>query len=106
MSNTLTCVCGAEITIMPNSEGNGYRAVIETKDSKQAMPNTMIIYQKCPKCDGQGTVSKPPWVDGDVNEWFSTTVGGYKCNVCHGAKIIPMPNKTLEINQKGVMKDE
>jgi len=55
----------------------------------------MLIYQKCPKCDGQGTVSKPPWVDGDVNEWISTTTGGYQCDICYGAKIIPTPNENL-----------
>jgi len=52
----------------------------------------MIIYQLCPKCNGQGTVSKPPWIDGDVYEWSGSTIGGYTCNVCNGAKIIPTPN--------------
>ena len=51
----------------------------------------MIIYQLCPKCNGQGTVSKPPWVDGDVNEWIGSATGGYICDVCNGAKIIPTP---------------
>jgi len=44
-------------------------------------------WQKCPKCDGQGIVSKPPYVAGDVHEWSSTSAV-HTCNVCNGAKII------------------
>ena len=53
-----------------------------------------IPYQKCPKCDGQGTVSKPPYVPGDVNHWASTSAV-FPCDVCNGQKIMPqfMPNK-------------
>ena len=47
--------------------------------------------QKCPKCDGQGTVSKPPWVDGDVHEWDDSSSGGYTCQVCNGSGIIYVP---------------
>lgn len=50
------------------------------------------VWQKCPKCDGQGTVSKPPWIAGDVYEWSSTSVS-HQCNVCNGAMIIPSPPK-------------
>ena len=55
----------------------------------------MIVYQLCPKCNGQGTVFKPPWVDGDVYEWIGSSIGGYVCDVCNGAKIIPTPNENL-----------
>jgi len=48
-----------------------------------------VPFQKCPKCDGQGTVSKPPYIAGDVFEWCSSS-GLYQCNVCNGAKIISM----------------
>lgn len=48
-----------------------------------------IPYQKCPKCDGQGTVSKPPYIAGDVYQW-SATQCTFTCDVCNGAKIIPM----------------
>jgi hypothetical protein len=47
-------------------------------------------YQLCPKCIGQGIVSKPPYVAGDVNEWLSSE-SLYTCNVCNGDKIIPTP---------------
>lgn len=50
-----------------------------------------MSWQKCPKCDGQGTVSKPPWVAGDVQQWQSSATTGYTCDVCHGAKIIRTP---------------
>jgi len=45
------------------------------------------IPHKCPKCDGQGIVSKPPWVAGDVHQWSSTQTT-FQCDVCHGEKII------------------
>lgn len=45
-------------------------------------------YQICPKCNGQGSVSKPPYVSGDVNEWSSSSLS-FICDVCKGAKIIP-----------------
>ena len=38
----------------------------------------------CPLCGGQGTVSKPPWVDGDIHQWVSGSSGGYTCKVCGG----------------------
>lgn len=49
---------------------------------------THSAYQLCPKCNGQGIVSKPPWVAGDVYEW-SSTQSQFTCDVCNGAKIIP-----------------
>lgn len=48
-----------------------------------------VPYQLCPKCNGQGTVQKPPHIGGDVFEWTSTELL-YQCDVCFGAKIIPM----------------
>lgn len=48
-----------------------------------------VPYQKCPKCDGQGMVSKPPYVAGDVFEWTSSSVT-HTCDICNGSKIIPM----------------
>lgn len=49
--------------------------------------NKYVPMQKCPKCDGQGIVSKPPHVAGDVNEWTSSEPS-FQCDVCNGAKII------------------
>jgi len=48
-----------------------------------------VPYQLCPKCNGQGVVSKPPYVAGDVLQWTS---GGsaFTCDVCTGNKIISM----------------
>lgn len=47
---------------------------------------THSALQLCPKCNGQGTVSKPPWVAGDVYQWTSAT--SFICDVCNGAKVI------------------
>lgn len=41
-------------------------------------------WQLCPKCNGQGLVSKPPWVPGDVFQWSSTTTC-HICNMCNGS---------------------
>ncbi len=45
------------------------------------------MIQLCPKCNGQGMVSKPPWVAGDVTEWVADRTE-YPCDVCHGNKIM------------------
>ena len=55
------------------------------KDFKELIQ--YVPYQKCPKCDGQGAVSKPPYIAGDVFEWSSTSLS-HTCDVCNGAKII------------------
>ena len=38
----------------------------------------------CPLCHGQGTVSKPPYVDGDCPYWIDNVSGGYTCKICGG----------------------
>jgi DnaJ-class molecular chaperone len=43
-----------------------------------------VPFQLCPKCNGQGTVFKPSWYN------TTTSTGPYPCDVCNGAKIIPM----------------
>lgn len=48
-------------------------------------------WQLCPKCNGQGIVSKPPYVAGDVNHWSDTSMS-HQCNVCNGQKIISTVN--------------
>jgi hypothetical protein len=42
----------------------------------------------CPKCHGQKTVSKPPWVPGDVQTWTSSDAGPYPCPVCEGHGVL------------------
>ena len=49
---------------------------------------TVTFMQLCPKCNGHGAVSKPPYVAGDVHEWTSSATS-FTCDVCNGAKIIP-----------------
>lgn len=44
----------------------------------------MAHYQKCPKCDGQGIVSKPPWLAGDISTWVSSETS----YICNGEKVI------------------
>jgi len=54
------------------------------------IPPVFGKWQLCPKCHGQGTMSKPPGMPGDVNEW-SGSQSSYACDVCEGNKIIECP---------------
>ena len=45
------------------------------------------MLQLCPKCNGQGVVSKPPYVAGDVQEWTGSAIS-FVCDICNGAKVI------------------
>ncbi|MFH1527256.1 MAG: hypothetical protein ABIG69_11505 [Bacteroidota bacterium] len=54
------------------------------------MPNEVVgggQWQKCPKCDGQGIVSKPPWIAGDQETWMDTQTS-HTCNLCNGMMVI------------------
>ena len=56
----------------------------------EVMPNEVVAggqWQKCPKCDGQGIVSKPPYIAGDQNTWASAETS-YICNLCNGQMVI------------------
>ena len=48
-----------------------------------------VPYQLCPKCNGQGQVSKPPYIAGDVHQWSNSSCV-FPCDVCNGSKIIQM----------------
>lgn len=56
----------------------------DERDNKVSVP-----YQLCPKCNGKGQVTKPPYIAGDVHEWSSSSCI-FTCDVCNGSKIIPM----------------
>lgn len=56
----------------------------DEREGKAAIP-----YQLCPKCNGQGQVTKPPYTPGDVHEWVSSSIT-FQCDVCNGSKIILM----------------
>ena len=65
------------------------RDVVELK-AKLSKVKEFIPYQKCPKCDGQGSVNKPPFIAGDQERWDTSELKLYTCDVCKGKKIIPM----------------
>ncbi len=48
-------------------------------------------YQLCPKCEGQGIVSKPPWIVGDIHTWTDSSAS-HICDVCNGAKVLLVPD--------------
>lgn len=43
-----------------------------------------MTIEKCPTCGGQRTVSKPPWIAGDVDSWVGSGVVLYQCPTCEG----------------------
>ena len=61
-------------------------------ESRLTIPNRKML---CPKCNGQGTLSKPPEIPGDIHEWTSGS-SSFTCNLCNGAMVIPInpiPNR-------------
>lgn len=73
--------------IAPDAYEQLVKKIAELFEPKHRFVN--VPYQKCPKCDGQGCVSKPTFVAGDVHTWSSTSAT-FPCDVCNGQKIIPM----------------
>ena len=59
-----------------------------------ACPNQQIHFNQpktphcCPNCGGHKTVSKPPWIAGDKNEWPSSGTKTYPCPTCNETGII------------------
>ena len=51
-------------------------------------------YQLCPKCNGQGTLSKPPYIPGDVYQW-TTSQASFTCDVCNGSKVLLVPDEVF-----------
>jgi hypothetical protein len=43
---------------------------------------------KCPVCYGQGIVSKPPWISGDIHIWGGADTSSYECKACSGRGIL------------------
>jgi DnaJ-class molecular chaperone len=57
-----------------------------------------VTLQLCPKCNGQGTVAKPPWIPGDVHTWNSGTLAPYVCNLCEGRMVIAQPDAAAPLD--------
>jgi hypothetical protein len=58
--------------------------------------------QLCPKCNGQGIVSKPPYIAGDVHEWASASIT-FTCDVCNGAKVLyATPQPVEQLSDEGI----
>lgn len=55
--------------------------------NKDNIKKVISVWQICPKCSGQGKVSKPPYLSGDINHW-SSSQPNYECNLCDGKMII------------------
>lgn len=48
------------------------------------------VPHKCPVCNGARTVSRPPWIAGDVAFWVveGTSIGPWLCGACRGSGIV------------------
>ena len=42
---------------------------------------------KCPVCDGQGSVSRPSWIAGDVTTWIDSKTS-HPCHACNEKGIV------------------
>jgi hypothetical protein len=62
----------------------------EAKVGEGVVNNVPLQVQLCPKCHGQGIVSKPPWITAEVENWTSAETS-FTCDVCNGTKVITMP---------------
>lgn len=56
----------------------------EIKENAKQTDATLIL---CPKCNGQGLVSKPPHIAVDVDSWISDQAT-YICNLCNGKMVV------------------
>ena len=43
---------------------------------------------KCPVCDGQGHLNRPPWVAGDQLMWTDSDIALHQCHACSGSGIV------------------
>ena len=106
---SVTCnKCGANIKIYGFVTKTDVIKKWNTRtNTEQSIPNepwAVIVpgsleWQICPKCGGQGVMSKPPWIAGDVNEWSSTSCT-HICDVCNGSKIIQRPEDSMVAHEK------
>ncbi len=48
----------------------------------------MKIPFKCPVCDGQGLVNKPPYIAGDQPAWTDSSNSPYTCKACGGGGVL------------------
>lgn len=67
----------------------------------EEMEKQVINWQLCPKCEGQGRVTKPPYLAAGINEWASSQLD-FECPVCNGKRLIlpyVSPPQVLDIKQ-------
>ena len=43
---------------------------------------------RCPVCNGQGYVARPPHIAGDQQEWVDTSAGPWPCRACLATGLI------------------
>ena len=78
------------ITSAGTAADSDMQLIVTTSASIEARPVLAAVpYQCCPRCEGQGIVSKPDYVAQGVDNWSSTSAV-HQCSVCNGQKIIPM----------------
>lgn len=57
-----------------------------------------VIICVCPKCSGQGVVSKPPYVPGDVDQCSSSSCA-FVCDLCNGTKVFITSHYYTELSR-------
>jgi hypothetical protein len=76
-------------------------AILAALTRQQSAPSQPQRWQACPVCNGAGSVTRPPWVPGDVQTWYGGASAGHVCPTCKGARMLdvlsgnPPPQLTL-----------
>ena len=76
--------------IRPQGERPGPRDVTLPEPTVGTVTTSgpQVIPYVCPVCNGAGTVSRPPWVAGDVYSWPGSTCCTWPCRACNGTGVI------------------
>lgn len=82
-----------------NNTTHGHKAIKnEQTGSESNFTKANVVVCVCPKCSGQGIVSKPPYVPGDVHQWTSSSAT-FVCDLCNGTKVFVYTHYYTELSR-------
>jgi hypothetical protein len=71
-------------------------AEIDRPKSENAALKAKLMSELCPLCKGQGHVSKPRHIAGDVNEW-TDSAASHQCWICGGSGILGLEAGNVDL---------
>lgn len=60
---------------------------MKNKKEKTISEEKKVEPYRCPVCNGQGIVSRPPYIAGDIYTWTSSQAS-WVCKACEGKGIV------------------